>query len=133
MLTPNHYSHCLIEAIILYRRHKVSNPILRPGADFFRGLSGGVPSGGSRARARGARGARAPFFFDQNEARRAQKNFFGEPPPPPHRPFLSEGLDPPLVPSGSPDLDTISEQLISTRLMYESTPGDLCNKMNTID
>ena len=46
---------------------------------------------------------------------------------------LSEGLDPPLVPSGSPDLDTISEQLISTRLMYESTPGDLCNKMNTID
>ena len=41
MLNPNHYSHFLIEAIILYRRHRVSNPILRPGVNFLRGRSGG--------------------------------------------------------------------------------------------
>ena len=50
----------------------------------------------------------APFFFDQNEARRAEKNFFGDRPrphpptppylrlwmtAPPHHHPLSEGLD----------------------------------------
>ena len=41
-----------------------------------------------------------PLFLDQTEARGAEKNFFGDPPPylrvwmtPP---FFSEGLDPPL-------------------------------------
>ena len=33
-----------------------------------------------------------PLFFNQNEAQRAEKNFFGAPPPP-----LSEGLDPPVL------------------------------------
>ena len=46
VLNPN---QCLalitIEAIVLYRRHKVSKPILRPGVNFFRGRSGSVPSG----------------------------------------------------------------------------------------
>ena len=57
-------------------------------------------SGGSRG---GARGARPPLFFDQNEARKAEKIFGGDPPllsqalddPPPPSP-LSEGLNPPL-------------------------------------
>ena len=48
-------------------------------------------SGGSRG------GARPPLFFDQNEARRAEKIFWDTGPP------LCEGLDPPLrVPSKSP-------------------------------
>ena len=46
-------------------------------------------SGGSRVGARGA----APLFFDQNEARRAEKTFLGDAPTP--RP-LYEGLDPSL-------------------------------------
>ena len=63
--------------------------------------------GGSRG---GTRGARPPLFFDQIEARRAEKFFFLRPPPPylrvcmtappPRlpvpRPPLSEVLDPPL-------------------------------------
>ena len=44
-------------------------------------------SGGSRG---GARGARPPLFFDQNEARKAEKIFGGDPP------LLSQALDPPL-------------------------------------
>ena len=78
----------------------------------------------------GGPGGPAPPFFSTKMRPEGPKKISLENP---HRPLLSEGLDPPLVPSGSPDLDTISEQLISTRLMYESTPGDLCNKMNTID
>ena len=38
-----------------------------------------VNSGGSRG---GARGARPPLFFDQNETRRSEKNFLETPPPP---------------------------------------------------
>ena len=51
-------------------------------------------------------GARRPLFLDQTEARRAEKPFFGDHPPPlylrvwmtplPPSP-LSQGLDPPLV------------------------------------
>ena len=42
-----------------------------------------------------------PLFLDQTEARGAEKNFFGDPPPPYLRvwmtpPPFSEGLDPPL-------------------------------------
>ena len=36
------------------------------------------------------RGLGPPLFLDQPEARRAEKNYFGDRPP------LSEGLDPPL-------------------------------------
>ena len=55
-------------------------------------------SGGSR---RGAQGGRPPLFLDQNEARRAPKNLFGDRPPlsqglDDRPPPLSEGLDPPL-------------------------------------
>ena len=48
----------------------------------FSGALTWLTSGESRE---GARGARPPLFFDQNEARRAEKNFFGDraPPPPP--------------------------------------------------
>ena len=60
-----------------------------------------VNSGGSRG---GARGARPPLFFDQNETRRSEKNFLETAPPPLSQdlddrppPPLSEGLDPPLV------------------------------------
>ena len=49
-------------------------------------------------------GACPPLFFDQNEARGAEKNFFGDCPPPPlsqplddRPPLLSEGLDSPLI------------------------------------
>ena len=50
-------------------------------------------------------GARRPLFLDQTEARRAEKPFFGDHPPPPLSkgldelppPPLSQGLDPPLV------------------------------------
>ena len=61
-------------------------------------------SGGSRG---GVRGGRAPpLFFDQNEARRAEKIFLETVPPPPslisasgwpHPLPLSEGLDQPLL------------------------------------
>ena len=53
----------------------------------------------------GSWGAGPPLFLDQTEARRAEKNFFGESPPlPPSLPkglddfphFLSQGLDPAL-------------------------------------
>ena len=43
-----------------------------------------------------------PLFFDQNEARRTGKRFYGDRPPPlsqglaDRAPHLSEGLDPPL-------------------------------------
>ena len=37
----------------------------------------------------GPGGAGPPLFFDQNETRRAEKNFFGDRPPP----ALSQGLD----------------------------------------
>ena len=37
-----------------------------------------------------------PLFFDQNEARITEKNFFGDRPQQPPPPPLSEGLDPPL-------------------------------------
>ena len=53
-------------------------------------------SGGSRE------GPGPPLFFDQNEARRAEKNFFADRAPPylgvwmTAPPFLSEGLDLPL-------------------------------------
>ena len=50
-------------------------------------------SGGSRGEARGAQVP--PLFLDENEVRRAEKNFFGRPSPP-----LSQGLDdcpPPLI------------------------------------
>ena len=43
-------------------------------------------SGGSRG---GARRAPPPLFFNQNEAQRAEKKFFGDFPPHP----LSQGLD----------------------------------------
>ena len=56
-----------------------------------------------RIQGRGPGGPGPPLFFDQNEARRTEKNFFGDraplisgcgwPVPPP----LSEGLDPPLL------------------------------------
>ena len=56
--------------------------------------------GGSRG---GAWGPGPPLFFDQNEARRAGKNFFGDQVPPYLRVWmtppplpLSEGLDLPL-------------------------------------
>ena len=55
-------------------------------------------SGGSRG---GAWPLRVPpLFFEKNEARRAEKIFFGDraPPPPP-----SEGLDPPLY-KGNPEV-----------------------------
>ena len=51
-------------------------------------------------------GARRPLFLDQTEARRAEKPFFGDHPPPLSKglddppsppPPLSQGLDPPLV------------------------------------
>ena len=51
----------------------------------------------------GPGGPGRPLFFDQNEARRAEKNFLGDCPPPYLRvwmtapPALSEGLDPPLI------------------------------------
>ena len=51
----------------------------------------------------GPGGPGPPLFFDQNEARRAEKNFLGDRPPPlsqglDHRPpALCEGLDPPLI------------------------------------
>ena len=52
----------------------------------------------------GPGGPGPPLFFDQNEARRAEKNFLGDRPPPPlsqglddRPPALSEGLDPPLI------------------------------------
>ena len=32
----------------------------------------------------GPEGAGPPLFFDQNETRRAEKNFFGDRPPPPY-------------------------------------------------
>ena len=59
-------------------------------------------SGGSRGEAQGARPP--PFFLDQTEAQRAEKNFFETGPPlsqglddrPPPSPPLSEGLDPPM-------------------------------------
>ena len=50
--------------------------------------------------------ARPPLFLDQTEARRAEKDFFGDRPPHPpplsqglddHPAPLSEGLDPPLT------------------------------------
>ena len=45
----------------------------------------------------GAAGPVPPLFFDQNEAQRAEKNCFGDRPPPSPSPSpLSEGLDPPL-------------------------------------
>ena len=56
-------------------------------------------SGGSRG---GARGAAPPLFSDQTEARRTQKIFVGDPPPPYLRvwrtapPSLSQLLDPAL-------------------------------------
>ena len=43
-----------------------------------------------RIQGRGPGGPGPPLFFDQNETRRAEKNFFGDRPPP--RP-LSQGLD----------------------------------------
>ena len=64
----------------------------------------GRGSRGCREGARGARGARPhPKFFDQNEARRAEKKKIVETGPPSlsqglddRTPPLSEGLDPPL-------------------------------------
>ena len=49
----------------------------------FSGALTWLTSGGSRG---GARGACPPLFFDQNEARRAEKNFLetGPPPTPPY-------------------------------------------------
>ena len=51
----------------------------------------------------GARGGWPPLLFDQTEAQRAEKNYFGDSPPPTlsqglddRAPSLSEGLDPPL-------------------------------------
>ena len=44
-------------------------------------------SGGSRG---GAWGPRSPLFFDQNEARRAEKNFFCRPGPPYLRVWFSK-------------------------------------------
>ena len=50
---------------------------------------GHIPnSGESRG---GARGGRSPLFLDQTEARRTEKNFFGDRVPP-----LSQGLNPAL-------------------------------------
>ena len=56
-------------------------------------------SGRSRGGARGGSGP--PLFLDQTEARRAEKNLFGDRPPlsqglDDRAPRLSEGLDPPL-------------------------------------
>ena len=52
----------------------------------------------------GPGGPGPPLFFDQNEARRAEKIFLRDRPPlisgsgwPPPPPTLSEGLDPPLI------------------------------------
>ena len=67
-------------------------------------------SGGSRG------GARPSLFFDQNEARRAEKNFFG------HGVPLSEGLDPPLrVPSKSP-IHVESESSIDEDNIFPISP-----------
>ena len=58
-------------------------------------------SGGSRGGARGGGGAGAPLFVDQTVARRAEKDFQTDFPPPPisddRSLTLSEGLDPPLL------------------------------------
>ena len=46
----------------------------------------------------GGRGARVPpLFLDQAEARKAEKIFFGDRPPAPPPPPLSQGLDPALI------------------------------------
>ena len=54
-----------------------------------------------RIQGRGQGDVPPPLFLDQTEARGAEKNFFGDPPPPYLRvwmtpPPFSEGLDPPL-------------------------------------
>ena len=59
-----------------------------------------------RIQGRGPRGLGPPLYLDQTEARKAEKYFFGRPPPllsqglddhPPTPPLLSEGLHPPLL------------------------------------
>ena len=65
-------------------------------------VSGTTNNGGSGG---GARGAGLPLFLHQTEARRAEKNFFGDPlsPPPPYLRGgmtgapLSQGVDPALT------------------------------------
>ena len=77
-------------------RHRppAAPPFVKYTSSYYKTLGRG--SGGSRG---GVRGARSPLFFDQNEARRAEKNFFGDwapllisgsgwPPPPPLPPYL---------------------------------------------
>ena len=60
-----------------------------------------IASGGSRGGA--WEGQAPPLFLDQTEARRAEKNCFGDQTPHPYLwvlmtgPALSEGVDPPLI------------------------------------
>ena len=74
-------------------RHRppAAPPFVKYTSSYYKTLGRG--SGGSRG---GVRGARSPLFFDQNEARRAEKNFFWD-----RAPSLSHGLDdrppPPLI------------------------------------
>ena len=66
-------------------RHRppAAPPFVKYTSSYYKTLGRG--SGGSRG---GVRGARSPLFFDQNEARRAEKNFFWD-----RAPSLSHGLD----------------------------------------
>ena len=67
-----------------------------PPPPLSEGLDLPLTSGGSRE---GARGPGPPSFLDQNEAQRAEKNFFEAGPPPyltvwmTRAPPLSEGMD----------------------------------------
>ena len=84
------------------------------------------------------RGGAAPppprLFFDQNEARRAEKNVFGDRgpplsrglddrPSPPPRPPISEGLDPPLkaLPFSTLGFVTRMQSLIKASQQNKST------------
>ena len=102
--------------------------------------------GGSRGGARGARPPHPTLFFDQNEARRAKKNSFGDRPPLisgsgwPCPPPLSQGLDdrvPPLSqglddrsPPLSQGLDDRSPLLIwrsgSTTVQWKEKTRSVC-------
>ena len=68
----------------------------------------------------GPAGPVPPLFFDQNEAQRAEKNCFGDRPPPSP---LSEGLDPPLkaLPFSTLGFVTRMQSLIKASSQNKST------------